>query len=414
MTIKQNSQLTFKGNLGMGRHGWLRLTPAYSVGLVRESLVGMESGARIIDPFSGSGTTGLCAAEQGLEATLVDVNPFLVWFAEAKTRRYTEDEISSATALREEIIARAPDYGFGKNLWQPPIFNIERWWPPGELAGLKSIQAILEEHRGQSPSGRASGLDLLLVAFCRTLIAVSGAAFNHQSMSFEEASTEPSLFDFEKDTSVFGRFAVESEHIISTAQAPAPGSASVHLGDSRDLKSLPDSGYDALYTSPPYANRMSYIRELRPYMYWLGFLDEAREAGELDWQAIGGTWGVATSRLTKWKPSTEVPLEPELSETISEISSFQAKNGPLLARYVHKYFHDMWLHFQAAHRILKPGGEAIYVVGNSIFFGVHVPTEKWYAELMRHAGFEEIGIEKIRKRNSKKGLFEYKVTGRTQ
>jgi SAM-dependent methyltransferase len=146
-------------------------------------------------------------------------------------------------------------------------------------------------------------------------------------------------------------------------------------------------------------------------MYWLGFLDEAREAGELDWQAIGGTWGIATSRLTKWKPATDVPLGDVLSETVSEIEEFREKNGPLLARYVHKYFHDMWLHFRSAHRVLKPGGKAIYVVGNSIFFGVHVPTEKWYADLMRQSGFEGIKIEKIRKRNSKKGLFEYKVTG---
>ncbi|WP_322490103.1 hypothetical protein [Chloroflexus sp.] len=35
-------------------------------------------------------------------------------------------------------------------------------------------------------------------------------------------------------------------------------------------------------TSPPYPNRMSYIRELRPYMYWLGYLNNGRDAGELD------------------------------------------------------------------------------------------------------------------------------------
>lgn len=42
-------------------------------------------------------------------------------------------------------------------------------------------------------------------------------------------------------------------------------------------------------TSPHYPNRISYIRELRPYMYWMKFLGEAREAGEMDWKAIGGT-----------------------------------------------------------------------------------------------------------------------------
>ncbi len=47
----------------------------------------------------------------------------------------------------------------------------------------------------------------------------------------------------------------------------------------------------------------------------------------------------------------------------------------------------------------------IYVVGNSIFFGVPVPTERWYGDLM------DVEIEAIRKRNSKKGLFEYTVTG---
>ena len=27
---------------------------------------------------------------------------------------------------------------------------------------------------------------------------------------------------------------------------------------------------------------MSYIRELRPYMYWLGYLTDARQAGQMD------------------------------------------------------------------------------------------------------------------------------------
>ena len=36
-------------------------------------------------------------------------------------------------------------------------------------------------------------------------------------------------------------------------------------------------------------------------MYWLGYLEQPRDAGELDWQAIGGTWGAATSRVAAWE-----------------------------------------------------------------------------------------------------------------
>lgn len=36
VALTRNEHLTFRANMGVGRHGWLRLTPAYGVRLVRE------------------------------------------------------------------------------------------------------------------------------------------------------------------------------------------------------------------------------------------------------------------------------------------------------------------------------------------------------------------------------------------
>lgn len=36
--LRQRSDLTFKHNLSKGRHGWFRLTPAYSVKIVDDIL----------------------------------------------------------------------------------------------------------------------------------------------------------------------------------------------------------------------------------------------------------------------------------------------------------------------------------------------------------------------------------------
>jgi len=84
-------------------------------------------------------------------------------------------------------------------------------------------------------------------------------------------------------------------------------------------------------------------------------------------------------------------------------------NGQLLSAYVHKYFCDMWRHFQAVRNALRPGAKVVYIVGNSMFYGVMVSAEQVYAEMLDMAGFVNVRIATIRKRNSKKELFEYAV-----
>ena len=97
---------------------------------------------------------------------------------------------------------------------------------------------------------------------------------------------------------LYETFAADVQFIINSAGENPSGKATILLGDSRNPASVVDGKFDLVITSPPYANRMSYIRELRPYMYWLDFLSNGRDAGELDWETIGGTWGIATSKLT--------------------------------------------------------------------------------------------------------------------
>jgi hypothetical protein len=401
----QNSYLTHRANAGAGRHGWLRLTPAYSVRLVRERTGHLPAGAVVTDPFSGSGTTALAAAEHGCDGHAVDVNPFLVWLGNAKAARYPAALLAETRASVPVITGHAVVCAAeAAALWAPNLHNIGRWWSAGSLAALKGLRRALDDACLPPPA-----LDLLGIAFCRTAIAASNAAFNHQSMSFSAA---PAPADADGDCAeVIRRFATEAAAVLSSAEAGLPGSARIIRGDARDLDAGSLPRCDLLLTSPPYVNRMSYIRELRPYMYWLRFLDQASDAGELDWTAIGGTWGIATSRLNGWAPDGAVaPIEGELREVRALITRDGGKNGPLLATYVTKYFHDMSAHFGAAFRHVRTGGQAIYIIGNSTFYGHVVPAERWYASLLRAAGFTDVRISVLRKRNSNLALYEYEVT----
>jgi hypothetical protein len=248
-------------------------------------------------------------------------------------------------------------------------------------------------------------MDLASIAFCRALIETANVSFGHQSMSFlkgERAVRRGA-----------GRRVGQAlrdgfESVAASAAGPLPRSRSrVFLGDSRGVASVVGGArFGAVVTSPPYSNRMSYIRELRPYMYWLGHLVAKKDAGELDWQAIGGTWGAATSRLVGWRPDPARPVPfPAFDEIVARIS----RTEPILGHYVHRYFEDMVRHVESLVPVLLPGGRVSYVVGNSKFYDVMLPAEEIFCALFEAAGFSGARFTEVRKRTSKRELYEYLV-----
>lgn len=319
---------TFRGNLKSTRHGWLRLTPAYSVRLVDELLEASRDHTPVLDPFCGTGTTLLSCAEHAVDCDTLDINPFLVWLAQTKVARYAPAHLAEARRTLDRM--RRAVTRSEAAAWVPPLHQIA---------------------------------DDLVEAF---------------------------------------------ERVASAAAEPLPASRrQVFHGDARRLHEvLPRDHYGLVVTSPPYANRMSYIRELRPYMYWLKYLEARSAAGVLDWKAIGGTWGSATSNLGSWRPDPgALPLPRRLERLLAEI----AEPSPILSTYVRKYFHDMDAHGASLWSVMRRGGRVRVVIGNSKFFDVVVPVEELLAEQLERAGFVKLEIQTLRKRSSKKELYEYLI-----
>jgi len=60
--------------------------------------------------------------------------------------------------------------------------------------------------------------------------------------------------------------------------------------------------------------------------------------------------------------------------------------------------------------MLAPNAKIYYIVGNSKFYDTLLPVEKIFADIFPSAGFKSVEVEVVRKRNSKKELFEYVVS----
>jgi len=394
--IKQNSEYTFKYNKNIGRHGWLRLTPAYSVRLVDEILMEYNNNdLSIFDPFSGTGTTGIVAAQRGHVSVLNEINPFLVWIANQKTKNYTDTDRKKIMEIFVNIINKIDVY-INKTNWCPDIFKIDRWWNKETLKILTAVRASIVNEIGEPEL--SNGYGLIWVAFCRVVIETSSAAFNHVSMSFKQDAGKYEKWEI---SDIFSRIMA---FIVESTKDNILGRVSIVNNDSRTMEDI--NNVDIVITSPPYPNRISYIRELRPYMYWLKFIESTSDSGDIDWKCIGGTWGSATSKLSTWEPETPINFEL-LQNTVSSIEKTNEKNSRLMGLYVYKYFYDMHCHIKSLYDVLNDTADLYYIVGNSMFYHVHVDSDVLYKKMFEMAGFSNISSQIIRKRNCNKKLYEY-------
>ena len=120
----------------------------------------------------------------------------------------------------------------------------------------------------------------------------------------------------------------------------------------------------AVITSPPYPNRLA--TPARPAAPLLLRLRRRRRAvGRLETEAIGGTWGKATSVLA----AGVSPANPVVASLLAPYTRDIGGGGPLMASYVTKYFNDLYRHAAEVAEVCADRCRLAYVVGNSQFYG---------------------------------------------
>jgi hypothetical protein len=397
--------VTFKGSFDYPIHRWFRLTPSFSPELVVDILAHWElpNNAKVLEPFCGVGTTPLVCQERGLSSWAVELNPLLYFVARVKTTPFRN--LTDLAVAAKEVTAQAQShFSIFKTLdtetflidyhdWIPRIRNVTKWWSPLVLKKVVAIRMVLTD--ASMPVDIAN---LLKLAVASILIEVSNARHNHPSLSFAKVA--------KNDAPVFERFQEQIETVIRDLQSfPQERPKTLILqGNSKQLEQvLPaNSVFDAVITSPPYPNRYSYARETRPHMFFLELVQDGREVGELETEAIGGTWGKATSVLSGHFDYRSTAAE----ESLRGIPERIGHHSHLMQNYVIKYFNDIEQHVESLKPFLRRGTQLAYVIGNSKFYKIFLPSDEILADIFEANGFQIISIERMRRRNSKSGLYE--------
>lgn len=157
---------------------------------------------------------------------------------------------------------------------------------------------------------------------------------------------------------------------------------------------LPEGSVDLVITSPPYLNNYHYNRNTRPQLYWLGFAQGPADFKPLEVANFGKFWQTV-------REGDDVHLafslqHSDLDERIAVVRSLNKEKGVYggngWANYAASYFNDCYRFALGLCDVLKQGGTALVVIGNSILQGIHIPTDRYFGEIVELVGLELVRI----------------------
>jgi SAM-dependent methyltransferase len=367
-------------------HRWFRFKESFSADLLRVVLDDLEprrKKIRLLDPFCGVGTSliasqELHAADYTITATGIERNPFIAFVARTKVNWPRMDK----QVLRElppAILARQTSTS--PSLPQNSSFLTSRCITSHVTRRLLQVAQAIREH-GTTPSHEA-----LLLGLASAIEPLSRTRKDGRALRIV---TKPR-------TTISSVLAARWNSIVedvglmqrSLGSVPVP---EVLFGDGRRpaLLGIPANSQDLVFTSPPYPNNIDYTEVYKLELWLLGYVKSASEFLQLRRQTFRShpTSGLEDPCKDFIAASRRGRLGSLLSPIVTRIADLEE---PWRRRVLLGYFSDLWTTLEGCHRVLRDGGHAVFVVGNSLHGAAAnpylIPTDLLLGAIAERIGF---------------------------
>jgi site-specific DNA-methyltransferase (adenine-specific) len=372
-------------------HRWFRYREGFSPGLIPA----LGLGRRILDPFCGSGSIMVGAAQQGRSSTGIDVNPLAAFVARTKLSPRGDREVRAVARFAEGL----PERLATTEPWPVPGLRIAgKVFEPEVLETLLRLRTLVEGRTGPVR-------DLLLLAWLAILQPVgsyfkegNGIKYRNRKRLRTGYAARPdgewqrARFGPDQAAFVTTAYAAKLDEIVADApawQAGTWGDQRVLLGSAvTEAVRLAPGSFDSVVFSPPYANRFDYFESMKVELWFGGFVDSYEALGALRKRSLRSHLGAALDHRESALPEVE-----ELVGLLDPGSYAVRMRVPALVR---GYFEDMGAVLRACRAALAPGGECHVVVGNSAYARVIIPADALIARLGLAAGFERASVVPVR------------------
>jgi DNA modification methylase len=324
-----------------------------------------QPGDWVIDPFAGSGTTGVEAALTERNAVLLDLNPLLEHIRLLKFKPYSPTQLetislhSALDAVRRSPIAFRPDWS-----------NLEYWYP------AEMLEVVCHYWGGQRALPDTPEKLIIEAALLKISKHFSYAEHKTPKLFISKtkrqyitellqqnwrAQLEAMVYDTAHDIGRRVREFARVAHGIPTEILTYGGV------DSAKFQLSPARPVNCLISSPPYLQAQEYIRTAKLDLFWLGHSESE------------------IKRLSK----LEIPYRKadQIIETPTLQNVRQACSRPDLVALLDAYFCYTLEALENASQSVNPGGSICIFVGSPKIDGVEVETWRIFAEYFTERGF---------------------------
>src|SRR3990172_3020682 len=408
---KHNSEWgTFKDSLRAPVHRWFTYPAGFSHKAVEHSIerFGIVQGQTIYDPFMGSGTTNLVAKTLGINSVGTEAHPFVYQITKAKLNWDIElKSIKDFTELVQKKLSKKSDDLKTKKLQNEFPELILKCYEEETLYDLWALRELIAENL--KDEGIRGFFFVVVTAMLRN---VSIAATGWPYIAPNKVKTS----SIDKDVVV--EFVLLTNQMAKDIQAIKLWSNNKYKkskhnlinGDSRNTEGfIANESVDHVFTSPPYLNNFDYADRTRLELYFWG---QAKSWGDISQKIRTVLMTSATTQITR----TDVRYEimDEFSKECPKVTDFIGESVEKLAilrktkggkksydLMVAGYFNDMYKIIKDVYRVMKPNTKALFVLGDSAPYGIHIPTDKLIGDIGIGIGFNSYEIEVLRTRGDK-------------
>jgi DNA modification methylase len=368
---------------------WFRFKEAFSPKFVADIVASLPHRVhRVVDPFAGSGTTGVTCGFLGIDSLSLEVNPFLADIVAAKLTPVSPSSLHYERLRRQLNVTVAdreqPD-GMPATFRQPGIRN--RWVFAAEI--YDTVRALI---RGLSQLPAAESR-LIRVLIGSVLVESSNVVINGKGRRYRSGwqSRERCAHDLLNDLDGAVDAAVAD---ISRFSVQVGATHEVRCGDARILLREVETADLAIF-SPPYPNSFDYTDVYNLELWMLDYLRSGRDNRHLRLSTLRSHVQVA------WEGTPRRIESDTLAATIADLEHRRADLWDArLPEMVAWYFEDLHTILTQLRRILPAGRHAVIAIGDSQYAGVLIDVAQILREMLGQIGFSLAKSEVIRSMRS--------------